>query len=178
VPATGVTALTGRNGAGKSVLLSAAAGLLRLAQVEVSPGHLDPPPIFSAQYPELQMFEERVADEVAFAAVSRGAGRPDTLAQAAEAFERLGLPGAGFLGRRSFELSAGEKRLVQSVAALVAPASAVLLDEPTAGLDPGRRAALATLVSARAERSPVLVASQDGEWLGWVGARLEPVDSV
>ena len=175
-PATGVTALTGRNGAGKSVLLSAAAGLIRLAQVEVSPGRLEPPPIYSAQYPELQMFEERVADEVAFAAVSRGASRPDALAEAAEAFGRLGLPGQSFLGRRSFELSAGEKRLVQAVAALVAPASAVLLDEPTAGLDPGRRAALATLVSARAARCPVLVASQDAEWLGWVGAREQPVD--
>jgi len=174
--ATGVTALTGRNGAGKSVLLSAAAGLIRLAQVDVIPERPEPPPIFSAQYPELQMFEERVADEVAFAAVSRGASRADALAQAAEAFGRLGLPGQAFLGRRSFELSAGEKRLVQSVAALVAPASVVLLDEPTAGLDPGRRVALAALVSARAARSPVLVASQDAEWLGWVGARGQPVD--
>jgi energy-coupling factor transporter ATP-binding protein EcfA2 len=175
-PATGVTALTGRNGAGKSVLLCAAAGVYRLAQVEVFPERLEPPPIFSAQYPELQMFEERVADEVAFAAVSRGASRADALAEAAEAFDRLGLPGRSFLGRRSFELSAGEKRLVQSVGALVAPASVVLLDEPTAGLDPGRRVALAALVSARASRSPVLVASQDAEWLGWVGARGQAVD--
>lgn len=176
-PATGVTALTGRNGAGKSVLLSAVAGLLRLAQVEVGPERLEPPPIFSAQYPELQMFEERVADEVAFAAVSRGASRADALGEAKEAFDRLGLPGLSFLARRSFELSAGEKRLVQSVAALVAPASVVLLDEPTAALDPGRRMALAALVSARATRSPVLVASQDAEWLGWVGARGQPVDA-
>jgi energy-coupling factor transport system ATP-binding protein len=172
VPATGVTAIVGRNGAGKSVLLSAVAGLHRLEQVTLSPAGLDPPPIFSAQYPELQIFEEKVADEVAFAAVTRGARRDDVMEAAAVAFDHLGLQGRRFLGRRSFELSAGEKRLVQAVAALVAPASLVLLDEPTAGLDPGRRTALAGLVSERATRVPVLVASQDTEWLGWVGAAM------
>jgi energy-coupling factor transporter ATP-binding protein EcfA2 len=170
VAATGVTGLVGPNGAGKSVLLSAAAGLLQLPQVEVTPARPDPPPIFSAQYPELQMFEERVSDEVAFAAVSRGVKREGALAAAARAFDRLGLPGLAMLERRSFELSAGEKRLVQAVAALIAPASAVILDEPTAGLDPPRRMALAGLVTERAGRTPVLVATQDAEWLGWVGA--------
>ena len=170
VPAAGVTAIVGPNGAGKSVLLSAAAGVLRLDQVEVSLLPPDPPPILSAQYPELQMFEERVADEVAFAAVSRGTHRAQALAEAAAAFERLGLPGQSFLGRRAVELSAGEKRLVQAVAALVAPASIVILDEPTAGLDPARRHGLAALVSERSARTPVLVATQDAEWLEWLGA--------
>jgi energy-coupling factor transporter ATP-binding protein EcfA2 len=178
IAATGVTAFTGPNGAGKSVLLAAVAGLLRPPQVEISPARLDPPPIYAAQYPELQMFEERVADEVAFAAVSRGAPREEVLERAARAFERLGMPG-GFLGRRSFELSAGERRLVQAVAALLAPASAVLLDEPTAGLDSGRRAALAALVAGRAAEVPVVVASQDAEWLEWLGAvRLEIADAA
>jgi energy-coupling factor transporter ATP-binding protein EcfA2 len=175
VPATGVTALVGPNGAGKSVLLAAAAGLLRVDQIEASPRRLDPPAILSAQYPELQMFEERVADEVAFAAVSRGAARDAVLAGAARAFDRLGLPGEAFLGRRTFELSAGEKRLVQAVGALLAPASTVLLDEPTAGLDPGRRAALAALVAERAAAAPVIVASQDLEWLEWLGSRVQSV---
>jgi energy-coupling factor transporter ATP-binding protein EcfA2 len=178
VPATGVTALVGPNGAGKSVLLSAAAGLLRLDQIDVSPKRLDPPAILSAQYPELQMFEERVADEVAFAAVSRGAGREAVMARAARAFERLGLTGEAFLGRRAFELSAGEKRLVQAVGALLAPASAVLLDEPTAGLDPGRMAALAALVVERAATDPVIVASQDQEWLEWLGSRTQSVGAT
>ena len=169
--ARGVAALAGRNGSGKSVLLSVVSGLLRLEQVELLPAGLDPPPIFAAQYPELQAFEERVCDEVAYAAVCRGVLRKEVLAHAAAAFDRLGLPGRGFLDRRAFDLSSGEKRLVQAVAALLAPASIVLLDEPTAGLDPERRLALAALVLERATRTPVLVASQDAEWLGWVGAR-------
>jgi hypothetical protein len=60
--------------------------------------------------------------------------------------------------------------MVQAVAALVAPASAVLLDEPTAGLDPTRRATLATGLGP-GRRHPVVVASQDTEWLGWVGGQ-------
>jgi energy-coupling factor transporter ATP-binding protein EcfA2 len=79
------------------------------------------------------------------------------------------------MDRRAFDLSAGEKRLVQSVAALVAPASVLLLDEPTAGLDPWRRTALAALVSDRASRRPVVVASQDAEWLERLGARMHLV---
>ena len=178
VPGRGVTGLAGRNGSGKSAILGSAAGLHKVGQVAVSHERLDPPPIFVGQYPELQMFEERVADEVAFAAVSRGAGPEETLAWAAATLERLGLPGREFLARRSFDLSAGEKRLVLVVAALAAPASAVLLDEPTAGLDPARRLALADLVLERADRGPVLVASQDAEWLGWVGASVVPLDQV
>ncbi|HEY2954404.1 MAG TPA: ATP-binding cassette domain-containing protein [Candidatus Eisenbacteria bacterium] len=175
VPARGVAALVGRNGSGKSVLLSSAAGLISPAQVVVTPERLDPPPILAAQYPELQAFEERVSGEVTYAAVCRAAGRADALERAANAFGRLGLPGRAFLGRRAFDLSAGEKRLVQVVAALVAPASLVLLDEPTAGLDRDRRSALAGLVMERAAESAVLVASQDAEWLSWVGARVHPL---
>jgi len=169
------TAVVGPNGAGKSVLLSAIAGVLPLAQVEVSPPRLDPPPIFAGQYPELEMFEEQVSDEVAYAAVNRGVTRPEAIAEAGRAFDRLGLPGRSFLDRRAFGLSSGEKRLVQAVAALLAPASVVLLDEPTAGLDPRRRAALAELVSDRARRTPLMVASQDLEWLEWAGARRQPL---
>jgi ABC-type multidrug transport system ATPase subunit len=67
------------------------------------------------------------------------------------------------------------------VAALVAPAGLVLLDEPTAGLDPARRAALADLVRERARASPVVVASQDQAWIAALGAQvltLEPAPGV
>jgi energy-coupling factor transport system ATP-binding protein len=176
VPAAGVTALVGRNGSGKSVVLGSVAGLMQAAQVTLTPMAIAPPPVFAGQYPELQMFAERVADEVAFAAVSRGLHREQALSDAARAFDRLGFPGVGFLSRRSFDLSAGEKRLVQVVAALVAPASLILLDEPTSGIDASRRRALAALVSERAGQAAVVVASQDFEWLDWLGAALVPLD--
>ncbi len=113
VDATGVTALEGPNGAGKSVLLSAAAGLLELAQVEVvrhlPAGHAA---LMTTQYPELQIFEERACDEVAYAAVSRGVGRAAALERAAGCLTVLGLDAEAFLDRRTWTLSGGEKRLL------------------------------------------------------------------
>jgi ABC-type multidrug transport system ATPase subunit len=70
-----------------------------------------------------------------------------------------------FLGRRCWGLSGGEKRLVQVIGALIAPAGLLCLDEPTAGLDSLRRTALGGLISSRAQAGPVLVASQDAAWI-------------
>jgi len=176
--ARGVTALVGPNGAGKSVLLAAAAGLEVIAQVRVHwvapPAH---PPIMALQYPELQVFEDRVADEIVFAAVARGLDRPVALAAAARHLRSMGLDPERLLARRTWTLSTGEKRLVEVIGALIAPSSLVVLDEPTAGLDAGRRAALVRLVQCRAASDPVLVASQDVDWVSRVGARCYPLGS-
>ena len=169
----GVTALVGPNGAGKSILLTAVAGLERLPQVSVTWCRPHEPPIMALQYPELQVFEDLVADELVFAAVARGMERHRALANAVNHLRGLGLPET-LLRRRTWTLSTGEKRLVEVVGALIAPAGLVILDEPTAGLDEGRRAALALLVGARAASGPVLLASQDTEWVARVAAhRLE-----
>ena len=174
----GVTALVGPNGAGKSVLLAAAAGLEEIAQVRVHwvapPAR---PPIMALQFPELQVFEERVADEIVFAAVARGLDRPVALAAAARHLRCMGLDPERLLARRTWTLSTGEKRLVEVIGALIAPSSLVVLDEPTAGLDAGRRAALARLVACRAGSDPILVASQDVDWVGRAGARCYPLGS-
>ena len=168
----GVTALLGPNGAGKSVLLAAVAGLEEIAQVRIH--WMAPParpPIMALQYPELQVFEDRVADEIVFAAVARGLDRPGALAAAAKHLRCTGLDPERLLARRTWTLSTGEKRLVEVIGALIAPSSLVVLDEPTAGLDAARRVALARLVGRRAASDPVLVASQDLDWVGRAGAR-------
>lgn len=170
--AGGVTALLGANGVGKSVLLAAAAGLLEIAQVRIHrTAPPERPPILTLQYPELQVFEERVADELVFAAVARGVDRATALAAAAGCVRSLGFDPDRLLARRTWTLSTGEKRLVEVIGALIAPSSLVLLDEPTGGLDPGRREALARLVRRRALRDPVLIATQDTDWAMRVGAR-------
>lgn len=172
VAKTGVTAIEGPNAAGKSVLLSAAVGVIQLKQVQVvdgpGPGS---PPILCSQYPELEIFEERAGDEAVYAAVSRGVPRALALEQAVALLERLG-PGLGrLLERHTWGLSGGEKRLLSLVAALIAPASLVVLDEPTAGLDPGRRRALGGLVAELSRGTAFLLASQDGAWLDGLAAR-------
>jgi energy-coupling factor transport system ATP-binding protein len=165
VSSQGVTALSGPNGAGKSVILAAAAGWTRTSQISVRwAGKPSPPPIIATQYPELQLFEEVVSDEVVWAASSRGLERARALELAADYLEALGLEARSFLARRQWSLSGGEKRLAGIVGALVAPAALRVLDEPTAGLDPARRAALAALLRRVSRSTPVLLASQDAVW--------------
>lgn len=172
LPRAGVTAVEGPNGAGKSVLLAAAAGVLTLPQVRVRrEGGEWLPALVSSQYPELEIFEEDVRDEVVYAAVSRGVPRHEALRRAEAALDRFGMGASGLLGRKTWSLSGGEKRLVSLAGALIAPASLVALDEPTAGLDPVRRSALACLVGEVAQTRSVLVASQDAAWLSAVSAR-------
>jgi len=180
VASAGITALVGPNGAGKSVILAAAAGWSAAPQVEARwPGRPagngaapQAPPIIALQYPELQIFEEIVADEVAYAAVSRGLGRNEALERAAGCFEAMGISSGAFLRRRLWTLSGGERRLASVVGALVAPAALRVLDEPTAGLDRARRAALAGLLRAAARSAPVLMATQEPEWASALGARV------
>jgi energy-coupling factor transporter ATP-binding protein EcfA2 len=173
VPCSGVVALTGPNGAGKSVLLNAVGGLEPLDQVGVEWCHQGShPPIQSLQYPELQIFEEVVADELVFAAVARGLSRVDALDRARAALTALDLDPDRILARRTWSLAAGEKRLIEVVGALIAPASLVLLDEPTAGLDAVRRSALARLALQRAASGPIMIATQDVPWATEVGASI------
>jgi len=167
----GVTALIGANGAGKTVLLEAAAGIRPSPQVDIQwERQPDPPALMAGQFPDLQIFEETVADEVVYAATSRGMPRAEALERAVACFDALGYAGSTFTGRRTWSLSGGEKRLVEIVATVVAPASLVLLDEPTAGLDPERKRALARIVVERSSSSPILVATQDPEWLSSLSA--------
>jgi len=166
----GVTALTGPNGVGKSVLLSVAVGLDECPQVK-RVTNLDAPALLVGQYPERQIFEDTVAREIGYAAVQRGLTSDEARVRATRELEALGI-GAEFLERRTWDLSAGEKRLVLLVAALIAPASLLALDEPTAGLDPSRREGITLAVRRRAASTPVLVASQDQDWLTSLGARI------
>lgn len=174
----GLLALEGPNGSGKSVILSAACGLIESPQIQVERPAGGAAPLLVGQYPERQIFEERVEDEVAFAATARGVGRDRALGEAARAFEALGSPGLLGEGRRTWELSAGERRLVLLVGALIAPAGLLALDEPTAGLDPARRAALARLVRQAATRTPVLVAGQDSDWISDLGGYRRRIGQV
>ena len=170
-----VVGLTGTNGSGKSVLLQSVAGLTASPQVTVEwEGTSRGSPILAVQFPELAVFCESVGDEVTFAATSRGLGRREANAYAATCFDRLELGGAEFLCRRTWELSTGEKRLVQVVAALAAPASAVLLDEPTCGIDPRRAQTVADLVRDVACSRPVVLATQDSRLLGRLG--VQPIE--
>jgi len=173
VPSRGLVALTGPNGVGKSLILMAAAGLWSSDQVRiewVQPPQL--PPIAALQFPEQQIFEERVGDELVYAAVSRSLALEGATSSARKLLETLQLAPDQLFTRRTWSLAGGEKRMVEVVAALIAPASVYILDEPTAGLDPTRRAALGGLVDEFSRSAAVLVATQDREWLNSLSGKV------
>jgi energy-coupling factor transporter ATP-binding protein EcfA2 len=136
----------------------------------------EPAPIATLQYPELQIFEEDPAAEATYAATSRGLTRAEALDRVSEMMARLRMDRSSWRSRRTWELSTGEKRILEVVSALVAPACLYVLDEPTAGLDSERRAELVGVVAEVSRSAPVLVASQDREWLERLGSKLVDLD--
>lgn len=87
------------------------------------------------QFPEYQLFEETVEKDVAFAPKNFGYSKEESLERAHKAMAELGLD-ESFYERSPFELSGGEKRRVAIAGILAASPSFLVVDEPTAGLDP------------------------------------------
>ena len=172
LPEHGVLALIGANGAGKSVVLGSIAGIVSCPQVAIHwVRSSQVVPIMSLQYPEQQLFEERVGDEVTYASIARGTSREVAFETAGCLLANLGLDPGVFMGRRVWDLSGGERRIVQLVATLAAPASVYLLDEPTAGLDRGRASSLGSVIERVADKVPVVIATQDFDWVFSLNAR-------
>ena len=90
------------------------------------------------QYPEYQLFEETVLADVMFGPLNQGKKREDAEALAKDALASLGI-GEEFYGKSPFELSGGQKRKVAIAGVLAMGPELLILDEPTAGLDPAGR---------------------------------------
>lgn len=156
-------ALVGANGSGKTVALEAIAALTRSPQVTITEDlSFTHPPVLAAQFPELQVFGESVAEEVCFGAVARGENPVKVLQLASQLIAELGLE-QELMARSTWSLSTGERRLVQVAAALLTPASRVVIDEPTCGLDPQKAERLSLVLARIAAFVPIIVATQDPE---------------
>ncbi|WP_456089095.1 energy-coupling factor transporter ATPase [Oribacterium parvum] len=90
------------------------------------------------QYPEYQLFEETVLADVMFGPLNQGKSREDAEALAKNALVSLGI-GEELYGKSPFELSGGQKRKVAIAGVLAMGPELLILDEPTAGLDPAGR---------------------------------------
>ena len=90
------------------------------------------------QYPEHQLFETDVITDVCFGPRNQGLGEEEIKARAREALDLVGLDPA-FDTRSPFELSGGQKRRAAIAGVLAMKPEVLVLDEPTAGLDPGGR---------------------------------------
>jgi energy-coupling factor transport system ATP-binding protein len=164
----------GPTGSGKTTLLEVMGGLTRptsgTAQLEPdgSSVGLRRAVGLAYQFPELQFFEETVFDDVAFGPERQGLSREETRRRVEMALSRAGLPSDDFGGRNPLSLSAGEKRRAGIAGILALSRPFLLLDEPTAGLDPSTAEKIRELVlNEVAAGTGVVVVTHD---LGFVEA--------
>ena len=111
------------------------------------------------QYPEHQLFEETVLKDVCFGPRNQGLAEEEILARAKRAMALVGLP-EEYSDRSPFDLSGGEKRRAALAGVVAMQPEILVLDEPTAGLDPaGRDALLEMLQKLKEEGSGIVLVS-------------------
>lgn len=138
----------GHTGSGKSTLLQHLNGLLKADEGVIEIGGVDitKPDVAMVeirkriglvfQYPEYQLFEETVAKDVAFGPKNLGLSDEEIEERVKEAIELVGLDYETIKDRSPFELSGGQKRRVAIAGVIAMRPEVLILDEPTAGLDP------------------------------------------
>ncbi|SDM68461.1 energy-coupling factor transporter ATPase [Acetanaerobacterium elongatum] len=97
------------------------------------------------QYPEYQLFEETVAKDIAFGPRNMGLSEEEIKQRVAEAAEFVGLK-EKHLERSPFDLSGGQKRRAAIAGVIAMRPEVLILDEPTAGLDPKGREKILTQI--------------------------------
>ena len=150
--------LLGHTGSGKSTLVQLLTGLLTPQSGSVYYNGAD---IFDRdydkkklrsevglifQYPEHQIFEVDVFSDVCFGPKNQGLSKSEVQLRAYEALKLVGIKDEYFY-QSPFELSGGEKRRVAIAGVLAMKPKALILDEPTAGLDPRGRDEILELVN-------------------------------
>ena len=115
------------------------------------------------QYPEYQLFEDTVEKDVAFGPKNMGLDDEEVRRRVKRAIELVGLDYEDIKDRAPFELSGGQKRRVAIAGIIAMQPRVLILDEPTAGLDPyGKEQILSLISHLKKECSPtVIVISHD-----------------
>ena len=155
IPRGRMTAIVGQTGSGKSTLLRLLCGLAEPDSGTVTVTGTSTSTKrgrkearrrvgFVMQHPERQLFAETVAEDVAFGPRNLGLSGDELAQRVAHALELVGL--AAKRDASPFELSGGQRRLAAIAGVLAMQPELLILDEPTAGLDPRGRAALRRLL--------------------------------
>lgn len=150
--------IIGHTGSGKSTLLQHLNGLLKPESGRIIIGDTDitQPGVSMVQirkkiglvfqYPEYQLFEETAAKDVAFGPKNLGLSEEEIDERVREAIELVGLDYEEIKDRSPFELSGGQKRRVAIAGVVAMRPEVLILDEPTAGLDPKAHRDVLTMV--------------------------------
>lgn len=143
--------IIGHTGSGKSTFMQQLNGLLRptsgtiiidgvdITQKEIKLNKLRESVGMVFQYPEYQLFEETVEKDVAFGPKNLGLSDEEVAIRVKDAIEDVKLDYEWVKDRSPFELSGGQKRRVAIAGILAMRPKVLILDEPTAGLDPRAR---------------------------------------
>ncbi len=108
------------------------------------------------QYPEHQLFEETVFKDVCFGPLNMGLSKKDAELAAFAALDAVGFPKEGFYSS-PFEFSGGQKRRIAIAGVLAMKPEILVLDEPTAGLDPKGRDEILGLIKNLHETQDITV---------------------
>ena len=144
-------ALIGHTGSGKSTLIQHLNGLLEPSSGKILVDNIDITQngvklsdirkkvglVF--QYPEYQLFEETIEKDIAFGPTNLGLSQEEILVRVKRAMEMVGLDYEKYKDVSPFELSGGQKRRVAIAGVIAMEPKVLILDEPTAGLDPKGR---------------------------------------
>ena len=168
-------AIIGKTGSGKSTFIQHLNALIRLQSGSVKVYDIDltekKPDLkklrgtvgMVMQYPEYQLFDETVAKDVAYGPKNLGLSEGEIKGRVREAIELVGLSYDEVAERSPFELSGGQKRRVAIAGVIAMKPCILVLDEPTAGLDPrGKKEILALVKKLKETSSPtVIIISHD-----------------
>lgn len=167
--------LIGHTGSGKSTLVQHLNGLLKPKSGSIFIGGKDITEsgvilrdirrkvglVF--QYPEYQLFEETVERDISFGPVYLGLEKEEIEKRVMEAMLFVGLDFEEFRARSPFELSGGQKRRVAIAGVLAMKPEVLILDEPTAGLDPNAHSAILEMIEQihEAENNIIILISHN-----------------
>lgn len=161
--------IIGHTGSGKSTLIQHLNGLLKatygsiyfngrdIYEDDYDKKELRTKVALVFQYPEHQLFEKTIFDDVCFGPLNQGLNKNQAGLRAFEALKQVGIPESLYY-QSPFDLSGGQKRRVAIAGALAMKPEMLILDEPTAGLDPkGRDEILDLIAGMQKERNMTVI---------------------
>jgi energy-coupling factor transport system ATP-binding protein len=184
-------ALIGHTGSGKSTLIQHINGLLKPSSGKIIVDGVDiTVPKFKLneirkkvglvfQYPEYQLFEETIEKDIAFGPKNLGLTNDDIDKKVKKAMEFVGLDYIIYKDISPFDLSGGQKRRVAIAGVVAMEPKVLILDEPTAGLDPkGRDEILSQIKKLKTEYNmTVILVSHSMEDVAKVASRIIVMES-
>jgi len=161
--------IIGHTGSGKSTLVSHINGLIKLQSGKLTVGDFDLSKrkvkyrelrayagmVF--QYPEHQLFDESVAKDVGFGPRNLKLDKDEIDRRVRRAIELVGLNYDEIADKSPFEISGGQKRRVALAGVIAMKPKVLILDEPTAGLDPSGKKEIMALINSLKATCPTII---------------------